>query len=436
MMNKYYLIGIKGAGMSALGQLLYDQGHYVKGCDYEEDFYTTKGLHDRNIVIEDIEKTHITKEMIVICGNAFIDHPLVLKSKQNLMEVFTYSQFLGKLSKETFSVAISGTHGKTTTTNLCRQLFGAQESVNFIVGDGVGEGHPLSDTFIFEACEYKRHFHQYYPKVAILTNIDYDHPDYYKDLADVKLAFEHFMHQSHMCIYNGDDEHLSEIAHYLKKKISYGLNQTNDFYATNITNDGMTTSFDAYCKGKLLDHYTMPLFGTHNVYNALAAITFALYMGVTKKDIKEGLRQYQPSKRRFETFDLDHQIVISDYAHHPTEIKATHEALRLKYPTKTIIAIFEPHTFSRTKQFINEFKEALELYDQVYLQEIFTSVREHDETIKISDLAKTINNCEILDSLYKNKLIQHQDAVLIFMGAGNIDKIALEYVNVHQKGQK
>jgi UDP-N-acetylmuramate--alanine ligase len=426
-MSSFYFMGIKGAGMSALACLLFDLGHTVKGCDYEEDFYTTAGLEDRGIVIETFENMKIKASMTIIVGNAFEDHELVQKLIKQDYIVFTYSQYLGRMSKEYYSIAISGTHGKTTTTNLCRQLLTKMQEINYVVGDGMGGGNPLSQHLVFEACEYKRHFLNYFPKVAVITNIDYDHPDYYKNIDDVKLAFNDFISNSHFLIYNGDDEHLVGLASDMKKKLSYGLKPEHDFYANNISNNETETQFDVYCKGKFFDTFTMPIFGLHNVSNALAAIALALYMGVKKKDIKEALAHYKGSKRRFEIFEKGSQIIMSDYAHHPTEIKATHEALRLKYKNKKLICIFEPHTFSRTKQFVSEFKEALELYDQVYLKDIFTSVREHDETIRITDLADKIDQCTILKDL--DELKMHEDAVLIFMGAGNIDKTAQLYYN-------
>lgn len=424
-MSKYYLFGIKGAGMSALAQLLFDHNHEVRGCDYEEEYYTTKGLYERHIIIDTIDEAKISKDQIVIVGNAFVNHENVQKLRKEKYWVYTYSEFLGDLSRTYQSIAITGSHGKTTTTNICRQVLERLEPINFIVGDGVGGGNRLSDLFVFEACEYKRHFLNYYPKVTVVTNIDFDHPDYYKDLDDVKDAFRSFMNQSGVIIYNGEDPHLVELLKDRRKTISVGLSSEFDFYAQNIRVSEQHTLFDVYYKKRFFAPIKLPLFGTHNILNTLLAIALGLYSGVNRQDIKDALEEYETSARRFQIFETPFQTIISDYAHHPVEIKATYESLRLKYPDKTLVAIFEPHTFSRTKTFINEFKEALELFDEVYLEEIFTSVREKEETVTIEEFAKHIEGGKVLSDIHELKT--KKGDVLVFMGAGTIDQTANSY---------
>ncbi|HEY8436581.1 MAG TPA: UDP-N-acetylmuramate--L-alanine ligase [Haloplasmataceae bacterium] len=424
-MSKYYLFGIKGAGMSALAQLLYDHNHEVRGCDFEKEYYTTKGLHARNIQVDSIENAKIPKDYLVIVGNAFVNHERVEELRKQKYWLRTYSEFLGDLSRSYQSIAISGSHGKTTTTNMCRQVLERLEPVNFIVGDGVGGGNPLSDLFVFEACEYKRHFLFYEPKVAVITNIDFDHPDYYRDIYDVVDAFKHFIDQSDFIIYNGEDPHLRDLLVARKKKVSVGLSQEQDIYAQNITFENNHTRFDAYYKGRFYGTMTLPLFGTHNVLNSLLAIALGIYFGVNRIDIQEALEHYITSERRFQIFETPDQIIISDYAHHPVEIRATYESLTWKYNNRQLIAIFEPHTFSRTKAFMKEFIESLELYDEVYLADIFTSVREKEGTVTIEAFANAIDGGKILKDV--NVLREKKNAVLVFMGAGTIDQTANAY---------
>lgn len=425
-MSRYYLIGIKGAGMSALAQMLHDQEYEVKGCDYEEDYYTTEGLKARGIIMEHFDEAMVDPLATVIVGNAFVNHELVQNLKNKHYTVYSYSEFLGRLSQAYFSIAVAGTHGKTTTTNLCRAVLNHMEP-NYVIGDGRGGGNRDSQEFLFEACEYKRHFLHYYPKVAIITNIDFDHPDYFHDLTDVTEAFSDFIRQAKYIIYNGDCEPLVQITQGYSKKMSYGLNETNDFYASEIEYTREYTMFSVSWKGKHFARIKLPLFGQHNIYNALAAIALGLFVGIKKRDIVTALENYQGGKRRFEIIKENQPTIISDYAHHPNEIKAIHGALRQKYPNQEIIAIFEPHTFSRTKQFVHEFAEALKQFDQVFLKDIFTSVREQEQTISIEELAELIPGAKVLHD--PSLLRSYEAAILVFMGAGNIDKTAKIYYN-------
>lgn len=435
-MLHYHFIGIKGAGMSSLACLLSDYGHFVQGSDVNEDFFTIKNLELRKINIYPFNKDNIKKEYIIIVGNAFIDNTEHQKAKQLGCEIYTYFEFLGKLSKKFYSIAISGSHGKTTTTNLIRQILSKKEKINYLIGDGQGGGNHESDLFVFEACEYLRHFLHYFPKIVVITNIDFDHPDYYKDISDVQSAFKQFITQSDRVAYNGDDSLIKEIIPDGKNKMSYGLNSTNDYYAENISNDHHYTYYDLYIKNKFIGKIKIPLFGIHSIYNSLASIV-TCHMIQNKEislqnmeDIKYSLAHYKRSKRRFEEHNLDNQVIISDYAHHPKEIKSTIEAVNAKYPFKKKIVYFQPHTYTRTISFLKDFAEALSLADKVYLREIFSSARESQKTISVDDLAKFVKDCEVInDNGYIKTLKSYKNSVIIFMGAGDIDKYCMVYLD-------
>ncbi|QVK19490.1 UDP-N-acetylmuramate--L-alanine ligase [Mycoplasmatota bacterium] len=429
-MLKYHFIGIKGAGMSSLACLLSDYGHFVQGSDVKEEFFTSKNLELRKINIYPFNEENINKELIVIVGNAFIDNVEHQKAKELGCEIYTYYEFLGKLSKKFYSIAVSGSHGKTTTTNLIRQILSKNEKINYLIGDGQGGGNHESELFVFEACEYLRHFLHYFPDIAVVTNIDYDHPDYYKDILDVQSAFKQFIIQSDMVVYNGDDELLKEIIPDNKNKTSYGLKSTNDYYAENISNDHHYTYYDLYIKNKFIGKIKIPLFGIHSIYNSLASIVTSTLLNQNMEDIKECIANFERSKRRFEEHTVDNQVIISDYAHHPKEIKATIEAVNAKYPFKKKVIYFQPHTYTRTITFLKDFAEALSLVDKVYLREIFSSARETNKTISVNDLAKIVNDCEVINDIsYIETLKSHEKSVIIFMGAGDIDKYCMIYLD-------
>lgn len=433
-MLKYHLIGIKGAGMSSLACFLADYGHVVQGSDVLEQFFTQKNLELKEINILPFAKKNIDKEFIIIVGNAFIDNEEHLEAKNLGCETYTYYEFLGLLSKKFYSIAVAGSHGKTTTTNLIRQLLSFPREINYLIGDGYGGGNNQSELFVFEACEYKRHFLYYFPNIAVLTNIDYDHPDYYQDISDVQDAFKQFIKQSDILVYNGDDKLLSEIIPSEKQKIAFGLNNKNDFYAENISNDNNNTFYDLYKNNKFLGKIKIPLFGIHSVYNSLAAISLSSIFSENLNIIKEKLSKYNKSKRRFEEQIIGNQIIISDYAHHPTEIKATIDATSVKYPFKKIIIYFQPHTYTRTISFLKDFSDVLSLADKVYLRDIFSSAREIEKTISIFDLAKLIDNCEVInDNSYIDKFKKHPNCIIIFMGAGDIDKNCNLYMDILKK---
>lgn len=435
-MIKYHLIGIKGAGMSSLACFLKDFGNYVRGSDVNDSFFTTKNLEERNIEILPFSIENIKEDNTIIVGNAFINNFEHKKALELGCTIYTYYDFLGKLSKTFYSFAITGAHGKTTTTNLIRQILEYKEKVNYLIGDGQGNGNNQSDIFVFEACEYKRHFLHYYPKITVFTNIDFDHPDYYQNVDDVQNAFKQFIAQSEIIVYNGDDKLLNDIIDKNKKSISFGLNKNNDIYAENIYNDGKFTHFDLYLKSKYITNIKVPLFGIHSVYNTLASIC-ATHILIDSFDIiKEQISNYKKSKRRFEDIRIDEQIIISDYAHHPKEIKATIEAVLCKYPFKKIILYFQPHTYSRTIKFLNEFKNSLSLADKVYLREIFSSAREFDKTINIHDLANLIDNSTVInDESYIDEFKQYKDGIIVFMGAGDIDKNCDIYIKSLKRGR-
>ncbi|WP_102026745.1 UDP-N-acetylmuramate--L-alanine ligase [Salirhabdus sp. Marseille-P4669] len=427
-MTIYHFIGIKGTGMSALAQILHDTGENVQGSDIDKHFFTQDALEKRNIKMMAFSENNITEGLTIIAGNAFSDdHEEVVKAKELGLPFYRYHEFLGEWLQNYISIGVTGSHGKTSTTGLLAHVLSQVEPTSYLIGDGTGVGEENSKYFVFEACEYRRHFLAYEPDYAIMTNIDFDHPDYFTSVEDVFDAFQEMaMKVKKGIIACGDDEQLQQIQTKVPV-VYYGLSEGNDFQAKNIQETEHGTSFDVFVRNTYYDTFEIPFFGTHNVLNALSVIALCQYEGIEAENIKE-IKNFKGVKRRFTEKQWENsQILIDDYAHHPTEIQATIDAARKKYPTKDIVAIFQPHTFTRTKTFMQQFADSLNLADHVYLCEIFGSAREKAATLTIKDLQEKVENSSVLELGNTEVLKLHENSVLIFMGAGDIQKYQEEY---------
>ncbi|MEK3908972.1 UDP-N-acetylmuramate--L-alanine ligase [Oceanobacillus sp. FSL W7-1309] len=426
-MTTYHFIGIKGTGMSALAQILHDSGEKVQGSDYEKNFFTQEALEEKQIPILAFSESNIKKEFTVIAGNAFSDEHIEIQEAKRLgCTFYRYHEFLGEWLKQYTSIAVTGAHGKTSTTGLLAHVLDETFPISYLIGDGTGNGHVDSQYFVFEACEYRRHFLSYEPDYAIMTNIDFDHPDYFTSLDDVVDAFQSMADRVKKCIIAcGDDEELQKI-HTKVPVIYYGFAATNDFQAQNVQETENGTQFDVFVRNTYYETFTIPMYGNHHILNALSVIAICHYEGIQAADIKN-LSTFKGVKRRFSEKEIAGQVIIDDYAHHPREITATIESARKKYPNKQIAAVFQPHTFTRTKTFLQEFADSLNEADHVYLCDIFGSAREESGQLSINDLQQLISGSEILELNQTEVLQQFKDSVLIFMGAGDIQKFQKAY---------
>ncbi|UDI78010.1 UDP-N-acetylmuramate--L-alanine ligase [Staphylococcus taiwanensis] len=427
-MTHYHFVGIKGAGMSSLAQIMHDLGHEVQGSDIEKYVFTEVALKNKGIKILPFSADNIKEGMVVIQGNAFPDtHEEIVKAHDLKLDVIRYHDFLGHVIDQYTSVAVTGAHGKTSTTGLLSHVMNGDKKTSFLIGDGTGMGLPASDYFAFEACEYRRHFLSYHPDYAIMTNIDFDHPDYFKDIDDVASAFQSMAHNVKKAIIAwGDDQHLRE----LKADVPiyyYGLSKNDDVYADNIQITEKGTEFDVYINGEYYDQFLTPQYGDHNIQNALAVITISYLEKMDVNNIKEALETFGGVKRRFNETIIAKQVLVDDYAHHPREISATIETARKKYPNKEIVAVFQPHTFSRTQAFLDEFATSLSKADHVFLCEIFGSIRENTGDLTIQDLINRIDGSALIDENNIDVLEKFENAVILFMGAGDIQKLQRAY---------
>ena len=427
-MTHYHFVGIKGAGMSSLAQIMHDLGHEVQGSDIEKYVFTEGAIKNKGIKILPFSVDNIHEGMVVIQGNAFPDtHEEIVRAHELKLDVIRYHDFLGQVINQYTSVAVTGAHGKTSTTGLLSHVMNGDKKTSFLIGDGTGMGLPGSDYFAFEACEYRRHFLSYHPDYAIMTNIDYDHPDYFKNIDDVASAFQEMANNVKKAIIAwGDDEHLRN----LKADVPiyyYGLSKNDDVYADNIQITENGTQFDVYINGEYYDQFLTPQYGNHNIQNALAVITISYLEKMDVNNIKEALETFGGVKRRFNETFVSKQVLVDDYAHHPREISATIETTRKKYPNKDVVAVFQPHTFSRTQAFLDEFADALSKADHVFLCEIFGSIRENTGELTIQDLINRIDGSALIDENSIDVLEKFDNAVILFMGAGDIQKIQRAY---------
>ncbi|MEH7176529.1 UDP-N-acetylmuramate--L-alanine ligase [Neobacillus vireti] len=429
-MTIYHFVGIKGSGMSALAQILHDMNFDVQGSDVEKRFFTQLALEQSGIKILPFQKENIKPGMNIIAGNAFPDtHEEIQEAMKLGLPIIRYHRFLGDFMQNFISVAVTGAHGKTSTTGLLAHVIKGAKPTSFLIGDGTGKGEEGSKYFVFEACEYRRHFLSYFPDYAIMTNIDFDHPDYFANIDDVFSAFQEMAVQVKKGIFAyGDDEQLQKIQAKVPV-LFYGFEEGNDYQAKNLVKTTSGTSFDVFIRNTFYDTFSIPTFGEHSVLNALAVIGVCHYEEIDVAIVKEQLITFQGVKRRFTEKRIGSQILIDDYAHHPTEIKATIDAANQKYPDREIVAVFQPHTFSRTQAFLEDFAKSLRLADKTYLCEIFGSARENHGKLTINDLQKKIEGAEILSEDNTSLLEKHQNSVIIFMGAGDIQKFQESYEN-------
>lgn len=430
-MTVLHFTGIKGSGMSPLAQIMHDMGNTVQGSDIEQYFFTEDRLRERGITILPFEADNISADMTIIAGNAFNDsHPELVKARELGATIIRYHEFLGDLMKQYVSVAITGAHGKTSTTGLMAHVLDGFKPVSYLIGDGTGFGKENSHFFVAEACEYRRHFLAYHPDYAIMTNIDFDHPDYFAGIDDVFNAFEEMAQQVKKCIIAcGDDEYLQRIQAPVPV-VYYGFGEENDFQARNVVKTTEGTTFDVMIRNEFFHTFMIPMFGDHAIMNALAVISLCHYENIPADVMQQQFSDFEGVKRRFTQTELQGRILIDDYAHHPTEIRATLQSARQKFPEREIVAIFQPHTFTRTQTFLQEFADSLSGADQVYLCDIFGSAREEVGVLTIHDLEEKIEGSRILKSDDVTQLLQHENAVYLFMGAGDVTKFQRSFENL------
>lgn len=422
--KQIWFIGIKGTGMASLALLLKDLGYDVAGSDIAKYTFTQVPLEKAGIPVTQFSPDNIKDSgQVIVKGNAFKNDNVEVKACEDKQIAWqSYPDTVEEIVQMHTSIGVSGTHGKTSTTGILARVMGEAAPTSYLIGDGEGKGVKDSRFFVYEADEYRRHFLAYHPDYQIMTNIDFDHPDYFKDQDDYTSAFQTAANQTKKALFVwGGNERLQALEAKIPK-YTYGFEDNDDFQAVDVNRTTAGAEFTVITHGKEIGRFTIHLFGDHNILNATAVIAVAYTEKVPLDDIKKGLLSYTGAKRRFSEKDFGDINVIDDYAHHPTEMRATIQAARQKFPNKRLVVVFQPHTFTRTKKYAKDFEEILRGVDKAYITPIYASAREASGDISSNDLVVNIPGSEVINLDNIADLAQNQDSVIVFMGAGDIQK--------------
>lgn len=422
----YHFVGIKGSGMSALAQIMKNLGYDVQGSDVETTFFTEEGLRKLDIPIFNFSEDNIKEGMKIVRGATFgDDHIEIKKAKELGLHIFSYSEMVGSLTRKFKTICIAGCHGKTTTTAMMSHVFDNLKGANYLIGDGTGHSEKENELFILESCEYRRHFLNYTPYYAIITNIDLDHVDYFKDIDDVIDAYREYANKAEkMVIACGDDRY----THYLdinKPIFFYGLDDDNDIIAKNVEYKKEGISFEVFVEDNYYGFFDLPIYGKHMLLDALAVITVCYYERIEAREVSKLLKTFEGAKRRFTETVVGNNVIIDDYAHHPNEVKATIKSVKQKYPEKKLITIFQPHTFSRTKEFAEQLVNVMNLADYSYVMEIHPAREKQEDypDVTSDNIISKLNHGESITMDDSLKLSKYDNSVLLFMSPNDISKL-------------
>ena len=431
--SNYYFIGIGGIGMSSLAEYMLHVNKNVEGYDREKSFSSKRliNLGLRIIFSESIEKINLKfkdpKNTLVVFTPAIDNNNKILNyfiSKK--FNVVKRADLLSEIVNSSFCIAIAGTHGKTTTTSILSHiLYNSKLKFTSFVG-GVIKKYKSNiikkgnDIFIVEADEYDKTFLKIKPNIASILNVDGDHYDIYNDMDDIENSFKKFTKNLKK---NGILFHNSNLEF---DGISFGKDLKSDARLINLKNHQNKLIFDIQFKKKIFKNIELNMLGDHNAFNAMVAFMIAISLDIEPNCIIKSLKSFPGIMRRFSIELYEPKIFIDDYAHHPNEINSVYNSLKILYPNKKKLVIFQPHLFSRTKDFMNEFAKALEKFDKIALLDIYPAREKPIEGISSRSLLEKINNTNkvLLDKNDIGDLLSNDDHELVIsMGAGDIGEL-------------
>jgi len=451
--KKYHFIGIGGIGTSGLAKMLINNGALVSGSDME-DSVVVDNLRRLGAVVaigHGAENVPSDADEVVISAAITAANPELARASELGLTIRKYAEMLGRLMDGYAGVAVAGTHGKSTTSAWLSYVLGqAGAEPNYIVGadipqlggsSGVGSG----STFVAEACEYDRSFLNLHPDAAVLLNIEQDHLDYYRDIDDILDAFTEFasgVKTDGVLIANGQDKNTVRVLRRFKsepKIIQYGLDAHCDISARNPMLVNGCYEFDIYHKNNLLGRTGIAVAGAFNILNALAVTAACLYAGLDGETILKHLGGFTGIDRRLMLkAKIDGVTILDDYAHHPTEIRASLKAIREKYAPERIWCVFQPHQYSRTRFLLDDFAESFKLADITIVPEIYfvRDTAESKSKVNAQTLVERIGQqgCEALFINEFSGILEHLKTnvkngdLVVTMGAGTIWKVADEYI--------
>ncbi|MBE6159859.1 MAG: UDP-N-acetylmuramate--L-alanine ligase [Lactobacillales bacterium] len=422
----YHFVGIKGAGMSSLAQIMKELGYNVQGSDVDKHFFTEQGLIEKGIEFFPYDENNIKENMKIVKGESIKDdHPEIVKANELGLDIYSYVEMVGKLTNKFKTICVAGCHGKTTTTSMMSLVLNNIKGANYLIGDGTGYAALDNEFFVLESCEYKRHFLEYNPYYAVITNIDLDHVDYYKDIDDVIDAYQEFANKAEkMVIACGDDPYTHSLE--INPAIFYyGLDEDNDIRATNVNYKEDGTSFEVEVEGNYYGFFDLPIYGKHMLLDALAVIAICYYERIDAKEVSKIFKTFKGAKRRFSETIVGENIIIDDYAHHPNEVKATLKAIKQKYPKKEVVAIFQPHTFTRTEEFADDLVKVLNIADKSYIMDIHPAREKQEDYPNITSniIIDNLDNGYHINIDEAESLLNDEPTVYIFMSPNDISKI-------------
>ncbi|EKE11270.1 MAG: hypothetical protein ACD_15C00112G0014 [uncultured bacterium] len=446
--KKVYIIGIKGSGVVGIAQILKNGGMEVMGSDTEEKFFTDEVLKKNEIpYFEGFSVDNIPTDVdLVVYSTAYkSENNVEMKAvAERNIPMLSYPEILAQLFSQKYGIAICGTHGKTTTSAMLAYVLDKiGENPTAVIGGRVRQwgGNAIvgqGEFFVLEADEYQNKLALYEPKAAILTSVEYDHPDFYPNFEDYKKVFADFIMKIPLTGFLmawGDSVNTNEVAQNCPAKVlKYGYGKDNDLVIENYSFSEKKQQFEIFFSGESLGFFEIKLVGKHNVLNASAIIGVCHRLGLDLQKVREALADFEGTTRRFETIGWRNgALLIDDYGHHPEEINVTLKAAREIYPEKNIIAVFHPHSYSRTEALLHDFAQSFDGADKVIVLDIYGSARESSGKVSSPDLVKLINKynrdkAEYVPTIdetvnHLRDKISEQD-VVITIGAGNVFEVA------------
>jgi len=444
-----HLIGIGGSGMSAIARVLLQQGYYVTGSDRSTSDMIDTLKREGAQIYHGHEATYVNDAEIVVATSAVSDdHIEILSAQAQGIPVLRRIDFIGKLTKGYQCIAVSGTHGKTTTTSMVTHiLMKTGRDPSYIVGGvmgntGTNAGLGDSNLFVIEADEYDNMFHGLRPQIEVIPSVEYDHPDFFHTPNQMMDAFSHFvglLPKDGLLVACADEPGALVFAR--NREImglpvaTYGIREPSAYWqARQIEYTAEHTFFDVYYKDHLQGRVTLTIPGVHNVLNALAALVVACTLDVKFTAAAAALEEFRSSGRRFELLDDYEGIaIINDYAHHPTAIRTTIEAARLRYPDREVWAIWQPHTYSRTMALMDNFAESFDNAHHTIVTEIYAAREKPIEGISSHDLVDMMHHPDaryvpMLDDVVETLLTDVKaPAVVLVMSAGDATRVTQDY---------
>lgn len=453
-----HFVGIGGFGMSAIARVLLLQGYTISGSDVNASALTEALKKDGATIYRGHDATYIEEaEMVVVSSAVMNDHIEVLAAEAQGIPVYRRQEFISAITERYQVLAIAGTHGKTTTTAMTTHILReAGLDPSYIVGGimantGTNAGVGDSNLFVVEADEYDNMFHGLRPQVEVLTSIEYDHPDFFLTPRDMMESFSHFvglLPRDGLLVACADDAIAGIYANHREivslPVATYSIIHPAAMWrADNIRFEREKTMFDVLLKGQLQGTVSLPVPGQHNILNALAALAVAGHQNVKFPDAAAALATFKGTGRRFEIrADVGGVAVIDDYAHHPTAIKATLEAARMRYPDREIWAVWQPHTYSRTLQLMDGYLTSFDRAHHVLVTEIYAAREKPLEDVTSADIVRAMNHpharyVPMLDDAVETLLASvRSPAVVLIMSAGDAPRIGTEFLaGLEAKGQ-